>query len=41
MVIPWVGFPLANLIKKVQPTAKAKFVEFIDDFRPEADARSA
>jgi sulfoxide reductase catalytic subunit YedY len=28
MVIPWVGFPLANLIKKVQPTAKAKFVEF-------------
>jgi methionine sulfoxide reductase catalytic subunit len=28
MVIPWVGFPLANLIKKVQPTSKAKFVEF-------------
>jgi sulfoxide reductase catalytic subunit YedY len=28
MVIPWVGFPLANLIKRVQPTAKAKFVEF-------------
>lgn len=28
MVIPWVGFPLANLIKKVQPTAKAQFVEF-------------
>ena len=28
MVIPWVGFPLANLIKKVQPTAKARFVEF-------------
>jgi len=29
MVIPWVGFPLANLIKKVQPTSKAKFVEFV------------
>ena len=28
MVIPWVGFPLVNLIKKVQPTSKAKFVEF-------------
>ena len=29
MIIPWVGFPLANLIKKVQPTSKAKFVEFV------------
>src|SRR5437667_6557376 len=29
MVIPWVGFPLANFIKRVQPTAKAKFVEFV------------
>ncbi len=28
MVIPWVGFPLANLIRKIQPTSKAKFVEF-------------
>ena len=28
MVIPWVGFPLANLINKCQPTAKAKFIEF-------------
>jgi sulfoxide reductase catalytic subunit YedY len=28
MVILWVGFPLANLIKKVQPTSKAHFVEF-------------
>lgn len=28
MVIPWVGFPLANLVKKCQPTAKAKFIEF-------------
>ena len=28
MVIPWVGFPLANLIKRVEPNSKAKFVEF-------------
>jgi sulfoxide reductase catalytic subunit YedY len=28
MVIPWVGFPLANLIKKCEPTSKAQFVEF-------------
>ncbi|MCA9622956.1 MAG: protein-methionine-sulfoxide reductase catalytic subunit MsrP, partial [Myxococcales bacterium] len=26
MVIPWVGFPLASLIKHVAPLAKAKFV---------------
>jgi len=29
MVIPWVGLPLANLIKYAEPTANAKFVEFI------------
>jgi sulfoxide reductase catalytic subunit YedY len=28
MVIPWVGFPLADLIKKCEPTSKAKYVEF-------------
>jgi sulfoxide reductase catalytic subunit YedY len=28
MVIPWVGFPMANLIKRVEPTSKARFVEF-------------
>ena len=28
MVIPWVGFPLSSLINRVQPTSKAKFVEF-------------
>jgi sulfoxide reductase catalytic subunit YedY len=27
MVIPWVGFPLASLIKHVEPTGNAKFVE--------------
>ena len=28
MVIPWVGYSLANLIKKVEPTGNAKYVEF-------------
>jgi sulfoxide reductase catalytic subunit YedY len=29
MVIPWVGFPLSSLIKLAEPTANAKFVQFI------------
>jgi len=29
MVIPWVGFPLNELIKQVQPNGNAKFVEFV------------
>ncbi len=28
MVIPWIGYPLAELLKQVEPTGKAKFVEF-------------
>jgi len=28
MVIPWVGFPLSDFIKKCEPTAKAKYVKF-------------
>jgi methionine sulfoxide reductase catalytic subunit len=28
-VVPWVGFPLSQLIKRVEPTGNAKFVEFI------------
>lgn len=28
MVIPWVGYSLSHLIKQVEPTANAKFVEF-------------
>ena len=28
MVIPWNGFPLANLISRFQPSSRAKFVEF-------------
>ncbi len=28
MVIPWVGFPLADLLKRFEPTSKAKYVAF-------------
>jgi methionine sulfoxide reductase catalytic subunit len=28
MVIPWVGFPLNELLKKVEPTSEARFVQF-------------
>jgi sulfoxide reductase catalytic subunit YedY len=28
MVIPWVGIPLADVIKRFEPTSKAKYVEF-------------
>ncbi|MGR4865174.1 protein-methionine-sulfoxide reductase catalytic subunit MsrP [Caulobacter sp. LARHSG274] len=34
MVIPWVGFPLKDLIAAVQPTAKAKYVAFETLKRP-------
>ncbi len=29
MVIPWVGYSLSNLIKRVEPLGSAKFVEFV------------
>ena len=29
MVVPWVGYSLVELIKRVQPTGNAKFVEFV------------
>jgi sulfoxide reductase catalytic subunit YedY len=35
MVVPWVGFPLAALLKRVEPTGSAKFVEFTTLFDPE------
>jgi sulfoxide reductase catalytic subunit YedY len=28
MVIPWVGFPLARLLARAEPTGRARFVEF-------------
>ncbi|MEJ2142127.1 MAG: protein-methionine-sulfoxide reductase catalytic subunit MsrP [Gammaproteobacteria bacterium] len=34
MVVPWVGFPLSSLIKRLEPTSKAKYVEFKTVYRP-------
>ena len=34
MVIPWVGYSLADLIKRVEPQPGAKFVEFITQADP-------
>ncbi|MGP0072690.1 MAG: protein-methionine-sulfoxide reductase catalytic subunit MsrP [Bryobacteraceae bacterium] len=28
IVVPWIGFPLASLLKQVEPTPKAKYVAF-------------
>jgi sulfoxide reductase catalytic subunit YedY len=35
MVVPWVGIPLAEVIKRFQPMANAKYVEFITLFDPQ------
>ncbi|MBI2288102.1 MAG: protein-methionine-sulfoxide reductase catalytic subunit MsrP [Chloroflexi bacterium] len=35
MVIPWLGFPLAELLKEVEPTSKAKYVSFETLYDPE------
>ena len=34
MVIPWVGYPLAELLKQVQPLGSAKYVEFVSQADP-------
>jgi sulfoxide reductase catalytic subunit YedY len=34
MVVPWVGFPLAEVIRKVQPASSAKYVAFTTLSRP-------
>jgi len=35
MVIPWLGFPLADLIRRLEPTSNARFVEFTTLLNPE------
>ena len=35
MVIPWVGFSLSEVLKKVEPKSSAKYVAFETLFRPE------
>jgi sulfoxide reductase catalytic subunit YedY len=34
MVIPWVGVPLANIVKRCEPTSKAKYVQFTTAYDP-------
>lgn len=36
MVIPWMGFPLAKLLKEVEPTSAAQYVRFETVFNPAA-----
>ena len=39
MVIPWVGFPLAALLKEVDPLGSAKYVEFLTHYDREIMTR--
>jgi methionine sulfoxide reductase catalytic subunit len=34
IVVPWVGFPLADLLKRFEPAGNAKYVEFTTIVRP-------
>ncbi len=34
-VVPWVGFPLADLLKRFSPTSKAKYVQFFTLYEPD------
>ena len=36
MVIPWVGFPLGDLIKRFHPSSKAKYVQFFTLHAPDS-----
>lgn len=35
MVVPWIGFPLADLINRFEPTGNARFIEFETLYDPE------
>ena len=35
MVVPWIGFPLGEMLKQFKPTSKAKFVEFTTLYDPD------
>lgn len=35
MVVPWIGFPLGDMLKRFKPTSRAKFVEFTTLYNPE------
>ena len=34
MVIPWIGFPLGDLLKRVEPTSRARYVAFTTLYDP-------
>jgi methionine sulfoxide reductase catalytic subunit len=34
IVVPWIGYSLSNLIKRVEPTAQAKYVQFFTALDP-------
>ncbi|MEQ1531649.1 MAG: molybdopterin-dependent oxidoreductase, partial [Methylococcales bacterium] len=34
MVVPWLGFPLGEMLQRFKPTSKAKFVEFTTLYNP-------
>ena len=36
MVVPWIGFPLANLLKMAKPLSSAQFVQFTAVYDPKA-----
>ncbi|NJN52399.1 MAG: protein-methionine-sulfoxide reductase catalytic subunit MsrP [Gammaproteobacteria bacterium] len=35
MVVPWIGFPLGDLLKRFEPTGSARYVEFTTLYRPD------
>ncbi|MCL7422176.1 MAG: protein-methionine-sulfoxide reductase catalytic subunit MsrP [Methylobacter sp.] len=35
MVVPWIGFPLGQMLKRFEPTSNAKFVEFTTIYNPD------
>ncbi len=35
MVVPWVGFPLGDLVKRFKPTSKARYVQFTTLYDPQ------
>lgn len=34
MVVPWIGFPLGEMLKQFNPTSKANYVEFTTLYKP-------
>ena len=41
MVVPWLGHPLKDVIARLEPTSKARYIEFTTLLRSNSDAGSA